>query len=84
MSSLMRSYHHVTRFNPFDACRIADVGDVRFQNIYNLDEAIKDIEHFYRRLHDAGVTPLAVGGELIPTPGARSWARSSIMVRHFG
>lgn len=63
MSSLMRSYHHIGRFNPFEACRIADVGDVRFQNIYNLDEAIKDIEHFYSRLHDAGVTPLAAGGD---------------------
>ncbi len=63
MSSMMRSYHHVTRFNPFEACRVADVGDVRFKNIYSLEEVIKDIEHFYRRLHDAGVTPLAAGGD---------------------
>ena len=63
MSTMMRSYHHVTRFNPFDACRIADVGDVRFENIYNLDEAIEDIERFYRRLAEAGVTPLAAGGD---------------------
>ena len=63
MSTMMRSHHHVTRFNPFEACRIADVGDVRFNNIYSLDEAIEDIEHFYRRLHDAEVTPLAAGGD---------------------
>ncbi len=63
MSTMMRSYHHVTRFNPFDACRIADVGDVRFENIYNLDEAIGDIERFYRHLAEAGVTPLAAGGD---------------------
>jgi guanidinopropionase len=63
MSTMMRSYHHVTRFNPFDACRIADVGDVRFENIYHLDEAIEDIERFYRRLVEAGVTPLAAGGD---------------------
>jgi len=63
MSTMMRSYHHVTRFNPFDACRIADVGDVRFENIYNLDEAIEDIERFYRRLTEASVTPLAAGGD---------------------
>ena len=63
MSTMMRSYHHVTRFNPFDACCIADVGDVRFENIYNLDEAIGDIERFYRHLAEAGVTPLAAGGD---------------------
>jgi guanidinopropionase len=63
MSSLMRGYHHISRFNPFEACRISDVGDVRFQNIYNLDEAIKDIEYFYCRLREAGVTPLAAGGD---------------------
>ena len=63
MSTLMRSFHHVTRFNPFEACRIADVGDVHFGNIFNLDEAVKDIENFFRRLNDAGVTPLAAGGD---------------------
>ena len=63
MSTMMRSNHHVTRFNPFEACRIGDVGDVRFENIYHLDESIGSIERFYRALADAGVTPLAAGGD---------------------
>jgi guanidinopropionase len=63
MSTLMRSIHHVTRFNPFEACRIVDMGDVRFGNIFHHDEAIRDIESFYCRLVDAGVTPLAAGGD---------------------
>ena len=63
MSTLMRSNHHVTRFNPFDACRIADVGDVRFENIYHLDIAVQTIEEFYRHLSKARVTPLAAGGD---------------------
>jgi guanidinopropionase len=63
MSTLMRSTHHVTRFDPFDACRIADLGDVRFGNLFQHDEAIEDIESYYRRLADAGVTPLAAGGD---------------------
>ena len=29
-SSLMRAINHVTRINPYDLCRIADVGDVPF------------------------------------------------------
>jgi guanidinopropionase len=59
----MRTHHHVTRFNPFEARRIADLGDVRFRSIFHLDEAIKDIESFYHRLVDACVTPLAAGGD---------------------
>jgi guanidinopropionase len=63
MSTMMRSYHHITRLNPFEACRIADVGDVRFRNIYNLDEAIKDIETFFQQIVDAGLTAVAAGGD---------------------
>lgn len=63
MSSLTRSIHHVTRVNPYELCRIADVGDVRFTNVYHLDEAIKNVEGFYRKLHAAGVIPLSAGGD---------------------
>ena len=63
MSTLMRSRHHVTRFSPFEACRIGDVGDVRFENIYNLESAINDIERFFRKLTGVGVLPLAAGGD---------------------
>ncbi len=63
MSSLTRTIHHVTRINPYELCRIGDVGDVRFTNVYHLDEAIKDIEAFYCKLHAAGVVPLSAGGD---------------------
>jgi guanidinopropionase len=63
MSSLTRTIHHVTRVNPYELCRIGDVGDVRFTNVYHLDEAIKNIEAFYIKLHAAGVIPLSAGGD---------------------
>ena len=63
MSSLTRTIHHVTRVNPYELCRVGDVGDVRFTNVYHLDEAIKNIEAFYRKLHAAGVIPLSAGGD---------------------
>jgi guanidinopropionase len=63
MSSLTRTIHHVTRVNPYELCRVGDVGDVRFTNVYYLDEAIKNIEVFYRKLHAAGVIPLSAGGD---------------------
>ena len=39
MSSLTRTIYHVTRVNPYERCRIGDVGDVRFTNVYHLDES---------------------------------------------
>ena len=63
MSSLTRTIHHVTRVNPYELCRIADVGDVRFTDVYHLDEAIKNIEAFYIKLHAAGIIPLSAGGD---------------------
>ena len=43
-SSLMRTIHHVTRFRPFDACCVADVGDVRFNSMYDSKAVVEDIE----------------------------------------
>ena len=63
MSSLTRTIHHVSRRNPFELCRVGDVGDVRFTNVYDLDEAIQSIEAFFSRLHAAGVIPLSAGGD---------------------
>jgi guanidinopropionase len=36
MSSMMRAIHHVTRINPYKLCRIADVGDVPFKQIFDV------------------------------------------------
>jgi guanidinopropionase len=62
-SSLMRVYNVSTQVNPYDLCRIADVGDVPLENLFNLDVAIKDIAEFYRDIHAAGVIPLSAGGD---------------------
>ncbi|MBM3586060.1 MAG: agmatinase [Alphaproteobacteria bacterium] len=63
MSSLMRAIHHVTRVNPYSLCRIADIGDVAFTRLFELEAALDDIEAFYRRVHAAGVAPLTAGGD---------------------
>jgi guanidinopropionase len=62
-SSLMRATHHVFRIDPFTLCRVADIGDVRFNSLFDNAIAQADIEAFYRRLAEAGVTPLSVGGD---------------------
>jgi guanidinopropionase len=63
VSSLMRSIHHVTRVNPYDICRVADVGDVPLQKVFVIEQVLADIEAFYRTLHDNGVLPLSAGGD---------------------
>src|SRR5471032_3160316 len=54
-SSLMRAFNLGMRMNPYDLCRIADLGDVRFSSRYDLKAQVDDIARFYRRVHEAGV-----------------------------
>ncbi len=63
MSSLMRAIHHVTKVNPYELCRVGDLGDVAFQRIYELEACMDDIGDFYRRVHAAGAVPLSAGGD---------------------
>ena len=62
-SSLMRTINHATQINPYDLCAIADVGDVRFDRVYDNAAVTADIESFVRRIAAAGAMPLAAGGD---------------------
>jgi guanidinopropionase len=62
-SSLMRSIHHVSRINPYALCKIADIGDVAFEEVYDHRAVVREIEAFYARVHDAGAVPLSAGGD---------------------
>ena len=63
MSSMMRAIHHVTRINPYELCRIADVGDVHFNQIFDVEASHADITGFYKNLHNSGIAPLSAGGD---------------------
>lgn len=63
MSSMTRAIHHVTGFNPFEACRVADVGDVPFTDVFHLEHSHEDIRRFFEPLFAAGKTLLAAGGD---------------------
>jgi len=62
-SSLMRTSNLAMGINPYELCRIADVGDVRFSNRYDLEIQVNEIESFYRQLSAAGVLPVTAGGD---------------------
>jgi len=62
-SSMMRAINVVTGVQPFELCRVGDIGDVQFSNMFNLEEAIQDIEKYYDAIAEAGVIPLGIGGD---------------------
>jgi guanidinopropionase len=62
-SSLMRMYNVSTGVAPYDIAKIADVGDVPIDHLFNLDVAIQHIADYYEKVHAAGVIPLSAGGD---------------------
>jgi guanidinopropionase len=62
-SSLMRGYNLGLGVNPYELCRIADLGDVRLSHRYDLAKQNEDIEAFYRAVKAAGVLPVSAGGD---------------------
>lgn len=62
-SSLMRTIHQTMRINPYDHARIADIGDVAFPELYDLEACIGRIEAFYDRVRESGALPLTIGGD---------------------
>jgi agmatinase len=62
-SCLVGFYNHQSRIMPFATNRVADVGDVRFNTVYNLQEALSDIEHFFANIASANIIPITAGGD---------------------
>ncbi|MCX6698732.1 MAG: agmatinase [Methanomicrobiales archaeon] len=62
-SRTVGAYNHHSRMTPCAANRIADVGDVPFRTVYHLEDALQDIEVFYRNLSSAGIIPVTAGGD---------------------
>lgn len=61
-SALVRPCNMATGAAPFDACQVADLGDVAL-NPYNLGASISIIEAHYRKLLEHPVTPISLGGD---------------------
>src|ERR1700683_1019549 len=62
-SSLMRAFNLGLGVNPYELCRIADIGDVRLAHRYDLQKQVEAIAPFYRVGHAAGVRPVTAGGD---------------------
>lgn len=62
-SSMMRRINQATRASPFEAARIADIGDAWVQKPYELEGALDEIQEFFARAREAGIRVLACGGD---------------------
>ena len=62
-SSLMRRMNQATGIAPFDALRVADIGDAWVRRPYELLGAHEEIRAFFARVHAAGIRPLSCGGD---------------------
>lgn len=56
-------YNHVLDCAPAYDLRVADIGDVPFRSRFRLEMSHEDIEKRFNQIVDAGVIPLAVGGD---------------------
>ena len=84
-SSMMRSIHPTFRINPYEYCRIGDAGDVPFTKVYDVADALQDIQQFVDLFFRSGCIPLAVGGDhSITLPVLRAIASDSpLALIHF-
>jgi agmatinase len=74
-SSLIRTYHYFQKVAPFEVLNVADVGDVDVPPV-GIEKAYEAIEREIGRLVDAGIVPIAVGGDhSISLPLLRASAR---------
>lgn len=55
--------HESSHIAPFHLCEIADLGDVGFRSLYDINMGVADIEAYFTRLVEAGITPIAAGGD---------------------
>ena len=61
-SSMVRRMHQLTRVVPYDLCNVADVGDCPV-NPANVDDALKRVETYFKKLVAKGIRPLSMGGD---------------------
>ena len=82
-SSLMRSINHATRIDPYALCSIADVGDVAFTSVFDIEASHRQIEAFVAQIAKAGALPLSCGGDhSVSLPILRALAQEPVALLH--
>ncbi len=55
--------HRGFQVNPFELCRIRDLGDAPITATLDPERSIDEIHAFFARLHEAGTLPVSIGGD---------------------
>lgn len=63
VSANARRYHGAFDFNPWEVCRINDLGDVPLPEPADNEKSVERISAFYRRVSEAGARPVSIGGD---------------------
>lgn len=69
VSAIGRRVHDRFQIDPWDRCRIHDLGDVPLSEGNNNERSIEMITDFYRRIDAAGCRPVSIGGDHSITGG---------------
>jgi guanidinopropionase len=69
ISAVMRRVHSEFEIDPWNAVKIADVGDVPFPRANDNEDCIEQITAFYKNLDAAGARPVSIGGDHSITGG---------------
>ena len=59
----MRTFNLGMNINPYQLCRIADLGDVSFSHRYDLEKQVEEIESFYQKIIEKNIFPISAGGD---------------------
>ncbi len=83
-SRIIRRMHPVSGIRPFDICNVADIGDSPI-NPMSKDKSVAMIQTFFEAVKNAGIVPIAVGGDhTIPLPILRALAAErKVGILHF-
>jgi guanidinopropionase len=55
--------HRGFKINPFELCKIRDLGDVDIPNVLDPTKAVIDIQKFYQVIDASGTIPVSIGGD---------------------
>lgn len=55
--------HETSHIAPFKLCNVADLGDLGFRSLYDINMCVEDMIAYFVDLVGAGVTPLSAGGD---------------------
>ena len=69
ISALARRCHGPFQLDPWNTCRIADLGDVPLPEANDNEKCIERITQFFEKIDAAGVRPVSIGGDHSITGG---------------